>query len=367
MDVENLVQELEYNYNKGFDNEKIIENCVNLINQIFVQIKSDDEFCNLFLKQLNVDFINYFTNIAKDSLNKKKFIKKNSDTLIKQKYSKLILDKEIIREIERLTKKELELLKKKEFENKVSRSDLTISGGFKILRLINILNKEFTKIGHLDSVSNYLGYESEVTGLAIELSSEKSTWWKHKKNTLENKTLAVHLDKDFNCIKSILYLTEVKSDNGPFTIYPKIYEDLKLNIFQDIFGRMIHETATNAKDEKLKKYLNIKDNNQPFLSENLQKIYSKLPKIITFNSCFGWELESGSDLEKKIVNNKNEIHGVPGTRITFDGSRLLHSGGLVKAKSRLALQIVYSKKINVISKYINKIKNKLTLKTKLVY
>ena len=367
MNIEKLIQELEYSYNKGFENEKNIENCINLISKIFIRIKSNDEFFNLFLEQLKEDFIIYFRNIAKDLLNNSKIIKKNKDNLIKKKFTKLILDKEIIQKIERLIKKELKLLKVRESENKVGRSDLTISGGFKIIRLINILNKEFAKIGHLDSVSNYLGYKSEVTGLAMELSSKKSTWWKHKKNTLENKTPAVHLDKDFNCIKSILYLSDVKSDNGPFTVYPKIYEDLKLNIFQDIFGRIIHETATNAKDKRLKKHLNIKDNNQPFLSENLQKIYSKLPKIITFNSCFGWELEAGADLEKKIIDNKNEIHGEPGTMITFDGSRLLHSGGLVKGKSRLALQIVYSKKINFIQKYFKKIKNKLTLKKQLIY
>ena len=55
-------------------------------------------------------------------------------------------------------------------------------------------------------------------------------------------------------------------------------------------GRIILETATNIKNDNLRKYLNIKDNTQPFLSENLQKIYLKLPKIISFNSHFGWEL-----------------------------------------------------------------------------
>ena len=44
--------------------------------------------------------------------------------------------------------------------------------------------------------------------------------------------------------------------------------------------------------------------------------------------------------------------------ITFDGSRLLHSGGLVEGESRLALQVIYSRESNLVSRYLNKIKNK---------
>ena len=243
-------------------------------------------------------------------------------------------------------------------KNQVSRTDLTCSGGIKIRKVINLLNSFFNKNNHLKVISEYLGFKSNISGLALELSSPKSNWWKHKKASLKPKTLGVHLDKEFTCLKSIIYLTNVQPENGPFSIYPKVYDDLKLNLFQDIVGRIILETATNIKNDNLRKYLNIKDNTQPFLSENLQKIYLKLPKIISFNSHFGWELESGSILEKKIVDSKIETYGGPGTMITFDGSRLLHSGGLVEGESRLALQVIYSRESNLVSRYLNKIKNK---------
>ena len=355
MNLENLIKNLDTGY---YSKSIPCDDSIFLIKDLFYKIKNENQFYNLFLTELEINFINYFKNIHKDKFNKKT-TEIYKDNLIENKFTINYIKKETVNQIKDIIKKEIKTLENNEAENRVSRNELTISGGYKILKLINFLNDKLSRNGLLNSVSNYLEYNSEISGLAIELSSKKSTWWKHKKNTLENKTPAVHLDKEFYCVKSILYLSDVKSNNGPFTIYPKIYESFNLNIFQDILGRIILETANNIKNEKLKKYLDIKDSSQPFLSKNLQKIYKQLPKIVAFNSHLGWELESGSYLEKKIIDSKNKIYGDSGTLITFDGSKLLHSGGLVKEKSRLVLQIIYSKKVNIIRKYIKKIKNKL--------
>ena len=359
MNIDNLIQELEYNYKKGFEDKQIVQNCINIIDKIFFEITSNDEFFNLFIKELNKDFIIYFKNLVNTSLSKNIVVDKNADNLIKNKFSVTSLDNKIVKKIKELISQEVKILKKNEDANKVSRSDLTISGGIKILRLISILNKEFSKNGHLDSVSNYLGYKSSITGLAIELSSKKTSWWKHKSNHKEPQTLAVHLDKEFSCIKSILYLTDVKEDNGPFTVYPNVYESLNLNLFQNILGRIIHETALNTKNLRLKKFLNIEDRDQPLRSENFRKIYDKLPVKTAFNSAFGWDIKKGSNDEDRIINSENKILGEIGTLITFDGSKLLHRGGLVKEDSRIVFQIIYSKKISNIKFLLSKILNKI--------
>jgi hypothetical protein len=356
MFLKNSITELENIYNSNY-NKKNEKKSILVINNIFDQITlKDDINYNIFLDELKKNFIFYFASIFKTKINDHNLEKNELHT---NKYFVNEIEKNLVEEIKKILSKELNNLINKEKNNLISRSDLTCSGGLKIRRVINLLNNYLSKNGHLDLVSNYLGYKSNINGLALELSSSKSNWWKHKKDNSQPKTLAVHLDKEFTCVKSILYLSDVKLNNGPFTVYPKIYENLKLNIFQDILGRIILETATNTKNEKLKKYLDIKENSQPFLSENLQKIYSKLPEIVSFNSHFGWELKSGSELEKEIINNRNIIFGNSGTMITFDGSRLLHSGGLVKEESRLALQIIYSKETNIISRYFKKIKNKI--------
>ena len=358
MIIDKLILDLENNYKKNFDGIDTIEESIKIINEIFYQIRNKDEYYNLFLDELNENFIKYFKTLVKNLSNKDFQVDFKRDDLTRHKYFTSNISNQLLEKIKNLINYEIEILKQREKDNKLSRFELTISGGLKIIRVIKLLNKEFNNNGHLKSVSNYMGYKSEVNGLAIELSSKKSKWWKHKKENIEPKTLAVHLDKEFTCVKSILYLNDVELDGGPFSIYPNIYEDLNLNIFQDILGRIILETACQTKNTKLKNYLNIKDNNQPFSSKNLVKIYSNLPNKISFNSHFGWELESGSELENKILNNKKIILGKAGTMITFDGSRLLHSGGLVKKNNRIALQIIYSRKINPFIKYFKKLKNK---------
>lgn len=355
----NLIKDLENRFYQSFNNKSNEEECIKIINKIFKDIRNNDIYYNLFLNELNQNFLTYFKNLIKDLSIRKGKIYKKINPLTKDKFSVSIIKKDLLLKIKQLLLKETEILKKNEIDNKISRSELTISGGLKISKIIELLNKEFNNNGHLELVSDYLGYESNINALAYELSSNKSNWWKHKKKTKENKTLAAHLDKEFTCLKSIIYLTDVKENNGPFTVYPKIYENLKLNIFQDILGRIIHETAVNIRNEKLKKYLNIKETEQAFASENLQKIYSNLPDITSFNSHFGWELSAGSKMEKEIIKKKKQITGVAGTIITFDGSRLLHSGGLVKGSRRLALQVIYSRKINLFNKYFFKIKKKL--------
>lgn len=353
MILDNSIKKLENIFSSNYNKENK-EKSELIINNIFDQVKLKNEiYYNFFLDELKVNFNYYFINIFKD---KSKKFKLNNNSNLKNKYFVNKIDLDIINKINKIINSELSKLIDNEKNNLTSRKDLTCSGGIKIRKVINLLNKNFEKNGHLELVSNYLGYKSNITGLALELSSSKSNWWKHKKNSLEPKTLGVHLDKEFTCLKSILYLSDVKAENGPFTVYPSVYDDLKLNIFQDILGRIILETAINVKNKKLKNYLNIRENSQPFLSQNLQKIYTKLPKIISFNSHFGWELKSGSELENKIINNKNIIFGDSGTMITFDGSRILHSGGLVKGGNRVALQIIYSKKTNFFKKYIKKLK-----------
>ena len=354
MFLRDSITELENIYNSTYNKENK-DKSIFIINTIFKKINIQDDLSyNNFLDELRVNFIDYFINIFKNKVSSIS----SKGPLNEKKYFISEIDFTLINEIKNTLKSELDKLIKKEKVNLITRSDLTCAGGLKIRKVIRILNEYLNDNGHLKIVSDYLGFASNINGLALELSSSKSNWWKHKKNNLKPKTLAVHLDKEFTSVKSILYLSDVKKDNGPFSVYPNIYEELNLNIFQDILGRIILETATNIKNKKLKNYLNIKENSQPFLSENLQKIYTKLPEIISFNSHFGWEIESGSHLEKKIISSKNIICGSPGTMITFDGSRLLHSGGLVNNDNRIALQIIYSRKINFIRKYAKKLKMK---------
>ena len=89
-------------------------------------------------------------------------------------------------------------------------------------------------------ISNYLQQETEISGVGLELSSEHSTWWRHQDTSRPApRTLYMHIDNELKNMKAIVYLSEVTKENGPLTLYPGIYENLKINILQNIIGRVV--------------------------------------------------------------------------------------------------------------------------------
>jgi hypothetical protein len=250
---------------------------------------------------------------------------------------------------------------KKKFEINVakklnSRNDLSINTGKDIRRIIKILNDEFDHNGVNKIVSNYVKKEFKVIGCAIELSTPNSTWWKQNKNKkLSSQTIYAHIDQSLTCPKSICYLTDVEIENGPTSFYPGIYEDLKLNFFQNIFGR-INLNVGQDKKSKLYKIYNKKSNRLDESSEQLKHL-KKIPRNIFFDSHLGWYIKKNTKLEKKFLQKEKFMLGKKGLYVVFDGSKLFHRGGCIQKNQRLVLQITFGEKKNIFHKIIRKIRN----------
>ena len=69
MSLENLIKDLETEH---YSKKKSYSHSTFLIKKIFYKIKIEDEFYNLFLSELEINFINFYKNIHKDKFNKKK-------------------------------------------------------------------------------------------------------------------------------------------------------------------------------------------------------------------------------------------------------------------------------------------------------
>jgi hypothetical protein len=80
-------------------------------------------------------------------------------------------------------------------------------------------------------------------------------------------------------------------------------------------------------------------------SSNFRKHFMLLPESLRFNSHFGWDILSGSKLENVIADREELMLGAPGKFVVFDGSRLLHRGGLIEEGERLVLQVVFWPKV----------------------
>jgi transcriptional regulator len=237
-----------------------------------------------------------------------------------------------------------------------SRKDLSINTGKDIRKIIKILNNEFDQNGVNNIVSNYVRKKFEVIGCAIELSTPDSTWWKESGNKkISSQTIYAHIDQSLTCPKSICYLSDVEIENGPTSFYPDIYDNLKLNFFQNIFGRINLNVGQN-KNSKLYKIYN-KDSNRLYDSPERLKHLSKIPKNIFFDSHLGWYIKKDSQLEKIFLQKEKFMLGKAGLFVVFDGSKLFHRGGCIKKDTRLVLQITFGERLNIMKKIIEKIYN----------
>ena len=235
-----------------------------------------------------------------------------------------------------------------------SREDLSVNVGKDIRKIIKILNNEFDQNGVNNTVSNYINKKFKVIGCAIELSTSDSTWWKQSENkNVSSQTIYAHIDQSLICPKSICYLSDVKIENGPTSFYPKIYDKLKLNFFQNIFGR-IHLNVGQKKNSKLYKIYNKELSRLDKSPERLKQL-GKIPKNLFFDSHLGWYIKKKSKLEKMFLQNEKFMLGKKGLFVVFDGSKLFHRGGCIKKNTRLVLQITFGEQVNIFQKIITKI------------
>jgi hypothetical protein len=230
------------------------------------------------------------------------------------------------------------------------REELTTDSGIAINLATILLNIDFKVSGIFSSLKKMTGENLSVVGCALELSTHKSKWWllSDKKNT--PKTTYLHLDEGIGNPKAITYLSSVNLKNGPFSVIKNQDDIFKINYFQSLIGRAIGKVG--KENSKIKDLFNHKYH-QTFGCKNFKELFELLPSMVKFNSHFGFDVIPNSLLEEKLIQNEIVFTGKPGKTIVFDGSSVLHRGGLMIDGERLALQIVLGKKEQFY--YLNKI------------
>lgn len=235
---------------------------------------------------------------------------------------------------------ELVILRGNAQRGQVTREDLSRNSGPTTRTIKRILNREFRRRGVLDAVSTYAGRRMSVTGLALELSVPQARWWASAFAELPRapKTLYAHMDEGIAFPKSIVYLSDVDEATGQTSCYPRAYEALGLGPLQEIVGRVIANVGNRS---PLREYYG-KQYHQSMSSERFRRHFMRLPPSIRFNSHFGWDVLPESELEAALTRREQFMTGPAGTFIVFDGARLLHRGGMVQERERIALQVIFS-------------------------
>jgi hypothetical protein len=261
---------------------------------------------------------------------------------------------ESLQKIQAIMYPEIQRFRENARNGKFKRTDLSSNSGKIVNQINSIVTKEFTDQGIFDIVSEHVGIKYKIAGVSLELSAEGSTWWKNQQFYGESpKTMYAHLDESIYAPKAIVYLSDVMEYSGPTSAFIGIYEKFLNNTLQDIVGRVIGNIG-NDKSSILSNYYD-KQYHQSFVSENFRKHFMKLPPQLRFNSHLGWDVVPDTELESKMVQSEEVMLGTAGKFVVFDGSKLLHRGGLIEKGERIVLQVVLSEKKTIVHRGLKKI------------
>ncbi len=341
------------------EKKRIVKEIFSLSEIVFneLYLLNKDKFYKIFIDEIKDKYFLILNDL------KIFFLKKNFKNDLKYKmflesdgYYFDMLSKKTLNNILKIADKFIPKFEKNIKNNKTSREDLSINTGKDVRKIIKLVNKEFYLKGINQDVSNYMKADYEIIGCALEMSTEHSVWWKWDKSVNCSKhTTYAHIDQSLICPKAICYLTDVNNDTGPTIFYPKLYDDLKLNFMQSLFGRLLNSIG---KDKKSKLYdLYNHTSNRAYDCEKLFSHLNTLPKNLRFESHIGWYIKANTVLEKKFLDNQIIMKGESGKFVVFDGSKIFHRGGNVIKGQRLALQLTFGKKSTFIKKIYNKFFN----------
>ena len=341
------------------DKKRIIDEISIISEYVFDKLYALDEnkYYKLFVEEIKKKYLLILNDLkvffSKNNLkeNQNKKIPLETDGY----YFDVLSEKTLIN-ILKITEKFIPIFEKNIKNKKTSREDLSINTGREIRKIIKLINKEFYLKGINQDVSNYMKTNYEIIGCALEMSTEHSNWWRwDKSENCSQHTIYAHVDQSLLCPKSICYLTDVNDNTGPTIFYPSLYEDLKLNFMQSLFGRILSSIGKDNKS-KLYEFYN-HSSNRVYDCTQLFNHINSLPKNLKFESHIGWYIKNNSVLEKKFIDNQIVMKGDKGKFVVFDGSKTFHRGGNVKEGDRLALQLIFGRKSNLIKKIYSKFFN----------
>lgn len=346
------------------NSERIISELKRVLEKIFDELvsSSSDQERKLFFHELQKhtnqvlgdDLKNYFR--KRTTIKPKPSSQNLIDVFTRQEYFTGKVSEDVVAEILEVAREDIRKFWEKVATGKVKREDLSVNTGESVKRVVSILNREYRKLGVLDALSFCRGEKIVVSGCAIELSVDQAKWWKKTYSEYPEDTQVAyyHYDETLAHPKSILYLTDTTVESGATMAIANTLASREISPMQYLIGRAICQVGNSTESELFKFY---RDNDpNSFIPKNKRKHFMALPASMRFNSHFGFDVIPGSEQEKNLLASQVQIEGPAGTFLVFDGSRLLHRGGLVKKGHRIALQIIFSKKESLLEKIKRKLR-----------
>jgi hypothetical protein len=207
----------------------------------------------------------------------------------------------------------------------------------------DILKKFVAESKIEEAISIFCGFELELVGYALTLSHPDKDWYKICYSDIglaSTKTVQQHFDLDNLSAKSMFYLNEVDSNNGPLSYVPNSREFIQSRSQISFFKYLDYENNEFSKS----KLVNDKIYNRPlFRAITLRSAFASLPSGLQGSSCFGDDVLDGTLLSDALLRSERNLTSQDGDLVLFAGGETIHRGGVVVSGQRYALQMIYKK------------------------
>lgn len=206
-----------------------------------------------------------------------------------------------------------------------------------------IIEHYMEQSGFKQGAAAFYGGNLVVTGCGLEYSSDKQTWWRNcyaDAGLPTSKCVYMHNDYDYDYVKSLVYLSEVNEQSGPFSYVPESHHwtrPLSLSFY-------IKELEI-ALSRKMRA---IAPKEDPYYRpamkyETGRKLFISFPSIFRQLSHFGDDVLDGTPLSDELMAKEFRVTSDKGNFVFFTGGSGIHRGGNVYKGERWALQITLTR------------------------
>lgn len=189
--------------------------------------------------------------------------------------------------------------------------------------LFNAIESSFIKSGILEGISKYLGRPVQVIDVNPQINDNTDDFWRKFFSDISldlPSTSYCHRDASGGDVKVIIYLSDVKMDNGPFSFILGSHRQ-RPNLLDNFIQEVNDTSGFSSSDFKSR------------------KSFSALPACLRKKCAFGNDLQTDQDLSKQIISAEWNIVGTKGHAVVFD-SKGIHRGGRVLNDERVVLTCI---------------------------
>ncbi len=207
-----------------------------------------------------------------------------------------------------------------------------------------MLQRTLRRVGVFELASAYLGCRMEFLYAALDHAHERQAWYKGCYADVgvdTSETAYMHLDADCDIVKAMLYLTDVKPENGAFRFVRGSHRWVRSPFLVALYKGFdceqdaYFERAQNTLDYEGGYY------RPRFHAADHRRELMCLPSSFRGSTHFGDDVIDGTPLSKRLLASEDAFVGSRGTFVLFHGAAGIHRGSQVSAGERWAIQIAF--------------------------